>query len=82
MEGFMQVHCDVSLIVTLVVQSNDFLLSIWISDTSTSRAYIAAGGYTRESAIEETENPETGRELIAFGRKYISSVRSFPSCLK
>jgi NADPH2 dehydrogenase len=47
--------------------SNDFLRDIWLP-----KAFISAGGYNRESAIEMAD--KTG-ELIAFGRSFISNVR-------
>ncbi|KAH7905134.1 hypothetical protein BJ138DRAFT_1118750, partial [Hygrophoropsis aurantiaca] len=46
-------------------QSNDFLRKIW-----GERAYISAGGYTRELALQTAENKG---DLIAFGRLYIST---------
>ncbi|KAH7904806.1 hypothetical protein BJ138DRAFT_1165918 [Hygrophoropsis aurantiaca] len=46
-------------------QSNDFLREIW-----GERAYISAGGYTRESALQTAEQKG---DLIAFGRLYIST---------
>lgn len=49
-------------------QSNDFIRKIWFP-----RPLISAGRYTRESAIARAE--ETG-ELTAFGRLFISNVRS------
>ena len=50
--------------------SNEFLRKIW-----GDKAFIAAGGYTPETAVE-TANKSGG--LIAFGRHYIANV-SFPS---
>lgn len=52
--------------------SNDFIRAAW-----GSRPLISAGGYSRETALETSE--EKGG-LIAFGRFYISNVRfvSFP----
>lgn len=47
-------------------ESSDFLREIWSPKT-----YISAGGYTRRSATQRSD--ETG-ELIAFGRMFISNV--------
>ncbi|EIN03583.1 FMN-linked oxidoreductase [Punctularia strigosozonata HHB-11173 SS5] len=47
------------------VESNDFLREIW-----DGLPFISAGGYTRESAIERSE--QSG-ELIAFGRHFIAN---------
>ncbi|KAF8055202.1 hypothetical protein FPV67DRAFT_1459215 [Lyophyllum atratum] len=46
-------------------ESNDFIRLLW-----EKRAYISAGGYTRETAIKAAER---GSELVAFGRYYISN---------
>ena len=62
-------------------QSNDFLRRIWVPNSSAQRAYIAAGGFSRETAIQATESdqcPGTSRELVAFGRKYIANVSKGP----
>ncbi|EIN05622.1 NADH:flavin oxidoreductase/NADH oxidase [Punctularia strigosozonata HHB-11173 SS5] len=48
-------------------ESNDFARDIWRGD---GRAFISAGGYTREKAITVAE--EKG-DLIAFGRTFISN---------
>jgi NADPH2 dehydrogenase len=50
-------------------ESNDFLRAIWAG-----KLWIAAGGFTRDSAIKQAD--EQG-ELIAFGRHFTSNVR-FP----
>lgn len=47
-------------------ESNDFLRDIWAG-----KAWIAAGGFSRESAIKQAD--EKG-ELVAFGRHYTSNV--------
>jgi NADPH2 dehydrogenase len=52
-------------------ESNDFLKKIW-----SPLPIITAGGYTRESAIKHSE--ENANELVAFGRLFISNVRTFP----
>ncbi|KAI3613225.1 hypothetical protein WG66_001464 [Moniliophthora roreri] len=46
--------------------SNDFLREIW-----KPKPLISAGGYTRESAIQQAEKHTN--ELIAFGRQFISN---------
>lgn len=51
---------------TLEKGSNDFLRGIW-----TGKAWISAGGFTRESAIKQAH--EKG-ELVAFGRHFTSNV--------
>lgn len=48
------------------MQSNAFLRDIW-----TPRAYISAGGYTRETAFEDADKYG---DLIAFGRLFIPNV--------
>ena len=53
------------------VDSNDFLREIW-----GDKAYIAAGGYTPQTAAETTS---TKGGLIAFGRHYIANVSAHPS---
>jgi NADPH2 dehydrogenase len=50
-------------------ESNDFLRHIW-----GSKPFISAGGYTRESAIARAD--KHSEELVAFGRQFISNVRS------
>ena len=53
-------------------ENNDFLRQIWNSgDGGAERVFISAGGYIRETALRTAEDK---RELIAFGRLYISSV--------
>lgn len=49
-------------------QSNDFIRDIW-----RPRPLISAGGYTYETALEVAE---TKGDLIAFGRLFISNVRT------
>ena len=51
------------------VDSNEFLREIW-----GDKVFIAAGGYTPQSAAE-TVNAKGG--LIAFGRHYIANVSSY-----
>ncbi|TFY83759.1 hypothetical protein EWM64_g261 [Hericium alpestre] len=46
-------------------ESNDFLREIW-----GSRAYLSAGGYTRDLAIKDADEKN---ELIVFGRYFISN---------
>ena len=53
------------------VESNDFLREIW-----GDKVYIAAGGYTPQTAAE-TASTKGG--LIAFGRHYIANVSARPS---
>ena len=48
-------------------ESNDFIRNIWAP-----KPYITAGGYTRETAIQETER--WPNELVAFGRLFTSNV--------
>ena len=57
----------------LTFQSNDFLREIW-----SPRPLVSAGGYTRETALEAAET--TGNQLVAFGRLFISNVRSPSYC--
>jgi len=52
-------------------ESNDFLREIW-----GDKAFIAAGGYTPQTAAE-TANTKGG--LVAFGRHYIANVGSYLS---
>ena len=52
-------------------ESNDFLREIW-----GDKVFIAAGGYTPETAAETTK---TKGGLVAFGRHYIANVRSYLS---
>ncbi|VDB90637.1 unnamed protein product [Peniophora sp. CBMAI 1063] len=47
-------------------ESNDFLRDIW-----KGKVYIAGGGYTRETAMKQTDANDN--ELIAFGRNYTSN---------
>lgn len=47
-------------------QQNDFIREIW-----GSRAFVSAGGYNRELAVDTAER--TGN-LIAFGRHYLANV--------
>jgi NADPH2 dehydrogenase len=49
-------------------ESNDFLRKIWAP-----KPFISAGGYGRSNGIERSE--QTG-DLIAYGRYFISNVRS------
>ncbi|OSX62193.1 hypothetical protein POSPLADRAFT_1143343 [Postia placenta MAD-698-R-SB12] len=51
--------------IVLAAESNDFLREIWAP-----RPFIAAGGFTRDTAFEASE--KTG-ELVAFGRFFISN---------
>ena len=51
-------------------ESNEFLRNIW-----GEKAFIAAGGYTPQTAVETVE---VKGGLIAFGRHYISNVSFFP----
>ena len=53
------------------LESNDFLREIW-----GDKVFIAAGGYTPQSAAETVS---TSGGLIAFGRHYIANVSSLPS---
>ena len=54
--------------------SNDFLREIWNGgEGGEERVFISAGGYTRETALRTAEN---SGGLVAFGRLYISNVRS------
>ncbi|KAF9814668.1 hypothetical protein IEO21_04963 [Rhodonia placenta] len=46
-------------------ESNDFLRKVWAP-----RAYIAAGGFTRELALQTSE--QTG-DLVAFGRDFLAN---------
>ena len=53
-------------------ENNDFLREIWNGgEGSEERAFISAGGYTRETALRTAESMGG---LIAFGRLYISNV--------
>ena len=53
-------------------ESNDFLREIWSSgEGAEDRAFISAGGYTRETALRTAEDKGG---LIAFGRLYTSNV--------
>ena len=47
-------------------ESNDFLRDIWAP-----KPFIRAGGFNRESGIEEAEKGD----LIAYGRWYMANVR-------
>lgn len=52
--------------------SDDYLHEIWKSGAdSDKRAYIAAGGFNRESALERAE----AGDLVAFGRAFLANVR-------
>jgi len=52
---------------------NDFLRKIWNGgEGGEERAFISAGGYSRETALHTAEDKGG---LIAFGRLYISNVR-------
>lgn len=54
-------------------ESNDFLREIWETGVGgEERAFISAGGHTRETALGTTESKGG---LVAFGRLYISNVR-------
>lgn len=55
--------------------SNDFLREAWNPPnvSGPKRVYIAAGGFKRETAIEEAEKQDC---LIAFGRAFLANVRS------
>jgi NADPH2 dehydrogenase len=55
--------------------SNDFLREIW-----KPKAFISAGGYSRESAIRRAEEPRGEGELVAVGRYFISNVGPLSSC--
>ena len=56
-------------------ESNDFLRGIWNGgEGGEERAFISAGGYTRDTALRTAED-EGG--LVAFGRQYISNVSAF-----
>ena len=48
-------------------ESNDFLREIW-----GTKPYLAAGGFTRDTAIETVEQKGG---LVVFGRHFISNVR-------
>ena len=50
-----------------VEESNDFLREIW-----GTKPYLAAGGFTRDTAIETVEQKGG---LVVFGRHFISNVR-------
>lgn len=52
--------------------SNDFLRDIWVSPES-ERRFISAGGYTRPLALEFAGDKD---DIIAFGRQFISNVRT------
>ncbi|KAG9317093.1 hypothetical protein JVU11DRAFT_1280 [Chiua virens] len=55
--------------VASVEESNDFLREIWNSgEGGGERAFISAGGYTRETALRTAEDKGG---LIAFGRLYM-----------
>ena len=55
-------------------ESNDFLREIWnAGEGGEKRVFISAGGHTRETALHTAE--EHGG-LVAFGRQYISNVRT------
>ena len=55
-------------------ESNDFLREIWNDgEGGEDRVFISAGGYTRDTALHAAE--EHGG-LVAFGRQYISNVRT------
>jgi len=52
-------------------ESNDFLKDIWLNEGGKdhNRVYVAAGGYTAQSAVEETEARDG--VAVAFGRYFI-----------
>ena len=53
-------------------ESNDFLREIWSSgEGGEERAFISAGGYTRETGLRTAEDKGG---LITFGRLYTSNV--------
>lgn len=58
--------------------SNDFLREAWNppSMSGRKRVYLAAGGFTRETAIEEAEKNDC---LIVFGRAFLANVRVLSS---
>ena len=59
--------------VVIEGENNDFLRAIWKGgESGEERAFIAAGGYTRETALRTAD--EKGG-LVAFGRLYIANVR-------
>jgi NADPH2 dehydrogenase len=53
-------------------ESNDSLRALWAP-----RPLIRAGGFTREGALEAAKSGSG--DLFAFGRHYISNVRTFPA---
>ena len=56
-------------------ENNDLLRDIWNGgEGGEERAFISAGGYTRDTALRTAED-EGG--LVAFGRQYISNVSAF-----
>ena len=55
-------------VVLTAIQSNDFIRTIWAP-----RPLISAGGYNRDLALEVADQKG---DLIAFGRHFISNVRS------
>ena len=64
--------------VVIEGENNDFLRAIWKGgEGGEERAFIAAGGYTRETALRTAD--EKGG-LVAFGRLYIANVRVTVSC--
>jgi len=54
-------------------ESNDFLKDIWLNEGGKdhNRVYVAAGGYTVQSAVEETEARDG--VVIAFGRHFLAN---------
>lgn len=55
-------------------EGNDFLRQIWNGgEGGEERILISAGGYTRETALDTAEHKGG---LVAFGRLYISNVKS------
>ena len=59
-------------------ESNDFLRRIWSNGPGADkRVFISAGGYTLSDAKDSLEKAQRGgrREVIAFGRLFISNVR-------
>lgn len=52
-------------------ETNDFLREIWAPNV-----LISAGGWSRETALAAVERPISSNELFAFGRFFLSNVRS------
>jgi len=55
-------------------ESNDFIRKLWVP-----KPLITAGGYTRGSAMDQTQSRSNENELIAFGKLYTSNVNTLSS---